>query len=135
MRELNGKFGWEEVTTPHLFKDNMWKTSGHYYKYKDDMFLFTLPDGDSYALKPMNCPGHITIYENTSHSYRDMPVKFSEFGTVYRYEKSGEVGGLTRPRTFTVDDGHEFMRPGALSELKTNRSISDPIFLIRITLI
>ena len=78
MRELNGKFGWEEVTTPHLFKDNMWKTSGHYYKYKDDMFLFTLPDGDSYALKPMNCPGHITIYENTSHSYRD----FSSGNTV-----------------------------------------------------
>ena len=116
MRELNGKFGWEEVTTPHLFKDNMWKTSGHYYKYKDDMFLFTLPDGDSYALKPMNCPGHITIYENTSHSYRDMPVKFSEFGTVYRYEKSGEVGGLTRPRTFTVDDGHEFMRPDQIED-------------------
>ncbi len=110
MREMNTKFGWEEVTTPHLFKDIMWKTSGHYYKYKDDMFLFTLPDGDSYALKPMNCPGHITIYENSAHSYRDMPVKFSEFGTVYRYEKSGEVGGLTRPRTFTVDDGHEFMR-------------------------
>ncbi|MGP6207696.1 threonine--tRNA ligase [Cuniculiplasma sp. SKW3] len=111
MRELNTKFGWEEVCTPHLFKDTMWKISGHYYKYKDDMFLFTLPDGDSYALKPMNCPGHITIYENTPHSYRDLPVKISEFGTVYRYEKSGEVGGLTRPRTFTIDDGHEFMRP------------------------
>ena len=109
MRELNTKFGWEEVCTPHLFKDTMWKISGHYYKYKDDMFLFTLPDGDSYALKPMNCPGHITIYENTPHSYRDLPVKISEFGTVYRYEKSGEVGGLTRPRTFTVDDGHEFL--------------------------
>ncbi len=110
MRELNTKFGWEEVCTPHLFKDTMWKISGHYYKYKDDMFLFTLPDGDSYALKPMNCPGHITIYENRPHSYRELPVKISEFGTVYRYEKSGEVGGLTRPRTFTIDDGHEFMR-------------------------
>ena len=120
MKQLNEKFNWEEVTTPHLFKDNMWKTSGHYYKYKDDMFLFTLPDGDSYALKPMNCPGHITIYENASHSYRDMPVKFSEFGTVYRYEKSGEVGGLTRPRTFTVDDGHEFMRPDQIEhEIKS----------------
>lgn len=110
MRKLNTQFGWREVSTPHLFKDVMWKTSGHYYKYKDDMFLFTLPDGESYALKPMNCPGHITIYESQSHSYRDMPVKFSEFGTVYRYEKSGEMGGLTRPRVFTVDDGHEFMR-------------------------
>jgi threonyl-tRNA synthetase len=116
MRGLNTKFGWSEVTTPHLFKDTMWKISGHYYKYKDDMFLFTLPDGDSYALKPMNCPGHISIYENSSHSYRDLPVKFSEFGTVYRYEKSGEMGGLTRPRTFTVDDGHEFMRPDQIEK-------------------
>ncbi len=116
MRELNTKFGWREVSTPHLFKDVMWKISGHYYKYKDDMFLFTLPDGDSYALKPMNCPGHITIYESQSHSYRDMPVKFSEFGTVYRYEKSGEVGGLTRPRVFTVDDGHEFMRQDQIED-------------------
>ncbi len=116
MRELNTRFNWIEVNTPHLFKDVLWKTSGHYYKYKDDMFLFTLADGDSYALKPMNCPGHIIIYEGKSHSYRDLPISMSEFGTVYRYEKSGEVGGLTRPRIFTVDDGHEFMRQDQIED-------------------
>ncbi len=116
MRNLNRENGWMEVCTPHLFRDTMWKQSGHYAKYKDDMFLFTLADGDEYALKPMNCPGHITIFENSPHSYRDMPVKMSEFGTVYRYEKSGEVGGLSRPRTFTIDDGHAFLRPDQIKE-------------------
>ena len=82
MRGMNRENGWQEVCTPHLFRDTMWKQSGHYAKYKDDMFLFKLADGDEYALKPMNCPGHITIYENSSHSYRDLPVKISEFGTV-----------------------------------------------------
>ncbi|EQD27846.1 threonyl-tRNA synthetase, partial [mine drainage metagenome] len=116
MRAMNLENGWQEVCTPHLFKNSMWKQSGHYAKYKDDMFLFTLADGDEYGLKPMNCPGHITIYENSPHSYRDMPVKFSEFGTVYRYEKSGEVGGLSRPRTFTIDDGHAFLRSDQIEE-------------------
>ena len=119
MREQNNKDDWTEVSTPHLFRDGMWKQSGHYAKYKDDMFLFTLSDGDSYALKPMNCPGHITIFESQYHSYRDLPVRFSEFGTVYRYEKSGEVGGLTRPRVFTVDDGHIFLASSSIdSEIK-----------------
>lgn len=116
MREINEIYGWNEVYTPHIFKDLMWKISGHYAKYKDDMFLFTLSDGVSYALKPMNCPGHITIYKNYQHSYRDLPVKYSEFGTVYRYEKSGEVGGLSRPRTFTIDDGHGILRKDQIGE-------------------
>lgn len=110
MKNLNEKYGWQEVWTPHLFKDTMWKQSGHYAKYKDNMYLFQLSDGDSYAIKPMNCPGHITIFERTMYSYRDLPVKYFEAGTVYRYEKSGEVGGLTRPRAFTIDDGHAFLR-------------------------
>ena len=110
MKELNAKSGWEEVWTAHAFKDIIWKQSGHYYKYKDDMFLFTLPNGDSYGLKPMNCPGHIAIFQRNIYSYRDMPIKYSEAGTVYRYEKSGEMGGLTRPRGFTIDDGHGFVR-------------------------
>ena len=110
MKELNEKSGWEEVWTAHAFKDIIWKQSGHYYKYKDDMFLFTLPNGDNYGLKPMNCPGHIAIFQRSVYSYRDMPVKYSEAGTVYRYEKSGEMGGLTRPRGFTIDDGHGFVR-------------------------
>lgn len=110
MKELNQRYGWQDVQTPHVFRDVIWKQSGHYAKYKNDMFLFTLQDGDSYGLKPMNCPGHITIFEREPKSYREMPVLYSEPGTVYRYEKSGEVGGLTRPRMFTVDDGHGFLR-------------------------
>ncbi len=110
MKDLNERYGWQEVWTPHLFRDTMWKQSGHYAKYKDNMYLFQLSDGDSYAIKPMNCPGHITIFERTMYSYRDLPVKYFEAGTVYRYEKSGEVGGLTRPRAFTIDDGHAFLR-------------------------
>ncbi|MFG1519100.1 MAG: threonine--tRNA ligase [Thermoplasmataceae archaeon] len=110
MRRINEKYGWVEVWTPHLYKDTIWKQSGHYAKYKANMYTFTLPDGDSYGVKPMNCPGHITIFERNLYSYRDLPVRYFEAGTVYRYEKSGEVGGLTRPRAFTIDDGHAFMR-------------------------
>ena len=110
MRKLNRKHGWQEVATPHIYRDTIWKQSGHYAKYKSDMFLFTLEDGDSYGVKPMNCPGHITIFEREPKSYKELPVKYCEAGTVYRYEKSGEVGGLTRPRMFTIDDGHAFLR-------------------------
>ena len=110
MRKINEKYGWVEVWTPHIYKDTIWKQSGHYAKYKANMYTFTLPDGDSYGVKPMNCPGHITIFERNLYSYRDLPVRYFEAGTVYRYEKSGEVGGLTRPRAFTIDDGHGFMR-------------------------
>ncbi|MEM3675927.1 MAG: threonine--tRNA ligase, partial [Thermoplasmataceae archaeon] len=110
MRQLNRKYGWEEVSTPHIYRDIIWKQSGHYAKYKPNMYLFTLEDGDGYGVKPMNCPGHITIFEREPKSYREMPVKYCEPGTVYRYEKSGEVGGLTRPRMFTIDDGHGFLR-------------------------
>lgn len=110
MREMNVRRGWQEVSTPHAYKTSMWKQSGHYAKYKDDMYLFTLEDGDSYGLKPMNCPGHVTIFERIPHSYREMPIKYAEAGTVYRYEKWGEVSGLTRPRSFTIDDGHAFLR-------------------------
>ena len=111
MRRLNSKNGWTEVSTPHVFRDSMWKQSGHYAKYKEDMYLFNL-DEDGYAIKPMNCPGHILIFRRNMYSYRDLPAKLSEFGTVYRYEKSGEVGGLTRPRCFTIDDGHAFLALG-----------------------
>ena len=110
MKEKNSQRGWQEVWTPHIFRDVIWKQSGHYAKYKPNMYVFTLEDGDSYGVKPMNCPGHISIFEREPHSYRDLPIRLSEPGTVYRYEKSGEVGGLTRPRAFTIDDGHAFMR-------------------------
>jgi threonyl-tRNA synthetase len=120
MREKNTERGWMEVWTPHVFRDTMWKQSGHYAKYKPDMFTFELDNHEGYGLKPMNCPGHITIFEREPHSYRDLPVRYSEFGTVYRYEKSGEVGGLTRPRAFTQDDGHAFLSMDQiLSEVKS----------------
>lgn len=109
MRSLNTKYGWNEVSTPHLFRDTMWKQSGHYAKYRESMFTFEMEDKAGYAIKPMNCPGHITIFERDAHSFRDLPVRYSEPGTVYRNEKSGEVGGLTRPRMFTIDDGHAFL--------------------------
>ncbi|MCL4314235.1 MAG: His/Gly/Thr/Pro-type tRNA ligase C-terminal domain-containing protein [Candidatus Thermoplasmatota archaeon] len=115
MRDLNRQNGWTEVSTPHVFRDTMWKRSGHYAKYRSDMYLFDLA-GDGYAIKPMNCPGHILIFRRKIYSYRDLPVKLSEFGTVYRYEKSGEVGGLTRPRCFTIDDGHAFL---AMDQVRT----------------
>ncbi len=109
MRELNAEYGWDEVNTPHLFRDTMWKQSGHYAKYRESMYTFEMEDGSGYAIKPMNCPGHITIFERDAHSFRDLPIRYAEPGTVYRYEKSGEVGGLTRPRMFTIDDGHAFV--------------------------
>lgn len=110
MRELNRENGWSEVYTPHIFRDSMWKKSGHYAKYRESMYTFQMDDDAGYAIKPMNCPGHVTIFEREQHSFRDLPVRYSEPGTVYRYEKSGEVGGLTRPRMFTIDDGHAFVR-------------------------
>ncbi len=128
MRELNRKHGWVEVTTPHIFRDGMWKQSGHYAKYKESMYVFTLSDGTEYAVKPMNCPGHITLFEREPHSYRDLPVKLCEPGQVYRYEKSGEVSGLTRPRTFTIDDGHGFLTVEQLVD-----EITDEIEMVKET--
>ncbi|EQD36305.1 threonine--tRNA ligase [mine drainage metagenome] len=131
MRELNERNGWEEVSTPHIFTDTMWRQSGHYAKYKDNMYTFEFKDGTGYAVKPMNCPGHITIFEREPHSYRDLPVKYSEPGQVYRYEKSGEVGGLTRPRTFMIDDGHGFMRPDQLvEEIKSLIAMTRETFML-----
>jgi len=133
MRAKNSEYGWEEVSTPHLFRDSMWKQSGHYAKYRDSMYLFQMEDGTGYAIKPMNCPGHITIFQREMHSFRDLPVKYCEPGTVYRYEKSGEVGGLTRPRMFTIDDGHAFLSQDQLvgeirKMLRMIRETFDTIF-------
>lgn len=128
MRELNLKYGWYEVSTPHIFRDTMWKQSGHFAKYSESMYIFDMEDGSGYAIKPMNCPGHITIFERDAHSFRDLPVKYSEPGTVYRYEKSGEVGGLTRPRMFTIDDGHAFLAEDQLVD-----EISNILSMIRET--
>jgi threonyl-tRNA synthetase len=99
--------GYEFVTTPHVARDVLWKTSGHYEYYRQNMYVFSIDD-EEFVIKPMNCPGHIQIYKAQMHSYRDLPVRFAEFGTVYRYEKSGVLHGMLRVRGFTQDDAHIF---------------------------
>ena len=108
--ELNEDTGYDYVETPHLFKTDLWKKSGHYENYHDDMFLFELGD-DEFGLKPMNCPGHATIFDRGTWSYRDLPVRYAEHGKVYRKEQRGELSGLSRTWAFTIDDGHLFVRP------------------------
>jgi threonyl-tRNA synthetase len=99
--------GYEFVTTPHVARDVLWKTSGHYEYYRQNMYVFSIDD-EEFVIKPMNCPGHIQIYKSQMRSYRDLPVRYAEFGTVYRYEKSGVLHGLLRVRGFTQDDAHIF---------------------------
>jgi threonyl-tRNA synthetase len=99
--------GYEFVTTPHVARDTLWKTSGHYDYYRQNMYVFNI-DEDEFVIKPMNCPGHIHIYKTQMRSYRDLPLRLAEFGTVYRYEKSGVLHGMLRVRGFTQDDAHIF---------------------------
>jgi threonyl-tRNA synthetase len=110
--------GYAIVATPHIGDVNLYKTSGHYEKYGKDSFqpMSTPQEGEQFMLKPMNCPHHCEIYNATPHSYRDLPYRMAEFGTVYRYEQSGELHGLTRVRSFTQDDAHHFCRPDQLKE-------------------
>jgi threonyl-tRNA synthetase len=110
IREVNRRLGFREVWTPHLFRSTLWQKTGHYETFRDRMFLFRIGD-EEYVLKPMNCPGHAMIYASATRSYRDLPVKISEFGTVYRNEQPGELTGLLRVRSITQDDGHVFARP------------------------
>jgi threonyl-tRNA synthetase len=108
--------GYLPVITPHIGKLDLYKTSGHYPYYKDSQYSPIDVDGEEFLLKPMNCPHHIEIYRSEPRSYRDLPLRLAEFGTVYRYEQSGELTGLTRVRGFTVDDAHLFVRPDQLEE-------------------
>jgi len=116
-RELR-KRGYKIVTTPHIGNVNLYKTSGHFEKYGADSFqpISTPQEGEQFMLKPMNCPHHCEIYNATPHSYKDLPYKMAEFGTVYRYEQSGELHGLTRVRSFTQDDAHHYCRQDQLRE-------------------
>jgi threonyl-tRNA synthetase len=112
------KRGYQIVATPHIGNVNLYKTSGHYEKYGKDSFqpMLTPQEGEQFMLKPMNCPHHCEIYNATPHSYKDLPLRMAEFGTVYRYEQSGELHGLTRVRSFTQDDAHHYCRPDQLKE-------------------
>jgi len=113
--ELNRENGYEEVETPHVFRTELWKKSGHYENYKDDMFLLDVNDEED-GLKPMNCPGHATIFDQQSWSYRDLPQRYFENGKVYRKEQRGELSGLSRVWSFTIDDGHLFVRPDQIRQ-------------------
>ncbi len=106
-REEHVKAGYVEVITPMVMSESLWKRSGHWDHYRDNMY-FTEKENQTYAIKPMNCPGHIMIYKTKSHSYRDLPLRMCELGTVHRYERSGVVHGLFRARAFTQDDAHIF---------------------------
>ncbi len=112
------KAGYDPVITPHIGHKNLYVTSGHYDKYGADSFqpIKTPQEGEEFFLKPMNCPHHCEIYKSKPRSYKDLPVRFAEFGTVYRYEQSGELHGLTRVRGFTQDDAHLFCRPDQVKE-------------------
>jgi threonyl-tRNA synthetase len=115
VEDLNLDSGYEYVETPHVFKTDLWKESGHYDNYADDMFLFEVGD-DEFGLKPMNCPGHATIFDDSSWSYRDLPMRYAENGKVYRKEQRGELSGLSRVWAFTIDDGHLFVRPEQIEQ-------------------
>lgn len=113
LRKIQKKYGYQEVITPHIGSKSLYLTSGHWDHYGKDSFqpITTPEEGEVYLLKPMNCPHHCMIYANTPRSYKDLPIRIAEFGTVYRYEQSGELHGLTRVRSFTQDDAHIFCRP------------------------
>ncbi|MCD6403092.1 MAG: threonine--tRNA ligase [Candidatus Aenigmarchaeota archaeon] len=115
MREVNDEMGFQEVWTPHLAKTILWKISGHYQKYVDKMFMWDMDD-EEWSLKPMNCPLHIQIYKFKPRSYRDLPIRFSEFATVYRKEQSGELHGLARVWSLTQDDHHVIARPDQIKQ-------------------
>ena len=109
------KRGYEIVMTPHIMQACLWQTSGHYEYYKENMYTFKIEDKE-FVLKPMNCPGHILIYKSKTRSYRDLPIRFFELGTVYRHEKTGVLHGLLRVRGFTQDDAHIFCLPSQLKD-------------------
>jgi threonyl-tRNA synthetase len=120
MRDEYLKRGYSLVYTPHIARSDLWKTSGHYNFYSENMFKRMELDDAEYQLKPMNCPFHILIYRDRLHSYRDLPVRLGELGTVYRYERSGVMHGLLRVRGFTQDDAHIFCTPGQIEDEVVN---------------
>ncbi|HOH95945.1 MAG TPA: threonine--tRNA ligase [Candidatus Enterocola sp.] len=118
LKQIQKRFGYQQIMTPHIGQKQLYVTSGHYAKYGQDSFqpIHTPEEGEEYLLKPMNCPHHCEIYKFKPRSYKDLPLRFAEFGTVYRYEQSGELHGLTRVRSFTQDDAHIFCRPDQIQE-------------------
>lgn len=133
LRRIQARFGYREVITPHIGSKSLYVTSGHYAHYGKDSFqpIHTPEEGEEYMLKPMNCPHHCEVYASKPRSYRDLPLRIAEFGTVYRYEQSGELHGLTRVRSFTQDDAHIFCRPEQVkSEFLRVMDIINAVFAI-----
>ncbi len=130
LKKVQKKYDYDQVMTPHIGDVKLYKTSGHYEKYGKDSFqtIKTPAEGEEYMLKPMNCPHHCEIFKWKPRSYKDLPVRMAEFGTVYRYEQSGELHGLTRVRGFTQDDAHIFCRPDQLKD--EFKKVIDIIFII-----
>jgi len=131
LKKVQKKAGYKPVITPHIGNVNLYKTSGHYQKYGEESFkpIKTPVEGEEFFLKPMNCPHHCEIYNAKPHSYKELPIRYAEFGTVYRYEQSGELHGLTRVRGFTQDDAHIFCTPDQIKqEFKNVIDIIDRIF-------
>ncbi|MGM0551154.1 MAG: threonine--tRNA ligase [Bacteroidota bacterium] len=130
LKKIQKVYGYEQVISPHIGQKELYVTSGHYAKYGADSFqpISTPAEGEEFLLKPMNCPHHCEIYKFGQHSYKDLPVRYAEFGTVYRYEQSGELHGLTRVRGFTQDDAHIFCRPDQLKD--EFKKVMDIIFII-----
>ncbi|MCS6898138.1 MAG: threonine--tRNA ligase, partial [Nitrospira sp.] len=129
-REQHIKDGYELVYSPHVARLDLWKTSGHVDYYRENMFAAMKVEGSEYQLKPMNCPYHIMIYKSHLRSYRDLPIRYGELGTVYRYERTGVLHGLLRVRGFTQDDAHIFCRPDQL-ESEVSRVLDFTFFMLR----
>ena len=113
IRDLYKRYGYSEVVTPLIYKTDLWKTSGHYDAFHDDMFLMNVHDGE-YGVKPMNCPGHCYLFNSRKYSYRDLPIRFADFSRLHRFEPSGVLSGLTRVRSFAQDDAHIYCTPDQL---------------------
>ena len=129
-REIHTKAGYKEIMTPIMLNRHLWETSGHWDHYKSNMYTSVIDD-ETYAIKPMNCPGGVLVYKNEQHSYRDLPLRLGELGIVHRYEKSGELGGLLRVRCFTQDDAHIFMTPDQIKdEVKNVVDLIDKVYKV-----
>ena len=130
LRNLQAKYDYKEVSTPLMMNQRLWEKSGHWQHYKENMY-FTKVDEQEFALKPMNCPGHMLVYKNDLHSYRDLPIRMAEFGQVHRHEFSGELNGLLRVRTFCQDDAHIFATPDQIEdEISLALKIIDHVYKV-----
>ena len=128
--EIHRKAGYKEIQTPIMLSRHLWETSGHWDHYKANMYT-TLIDETDFAIKPMNCPGGVLVYKSEPHSYRDLPLRLGELGLVHRHEKSGELGGLLRVRSFTQDDAHIFMTPSQIKdEIKNVVALIDEVYSV-----